>query len=47
MEELVFLCVVGGRFVLPLLISLITTLHDRYQPVLAHRESEAAAVRTA
>ena len=25
------------------LISLITTLHDRYQPVLAHRESEAAA----
>jgi hypothetical protein len=29
------------------LISLITTLHDRYQPVLAHRESEATAVRTA
>jgi hypothetical protein len=29
------------------LISLVTTLHDRYQPVLAHRESEAAAVRPA
>jgi hypothetical protein len=29
------------------LISLVTTLHDRYQPVLAHRESEAAGARPA